>query len=920
MLLKKLTKISSKKIGLLNIRGLALDSRKTKKGYLFFAIKGSKFNGEKYIQEAIKKKSAAIICSKNSTIKSHIIPVIKTNNVRQELAEICKKFYKNKPKNIIAVTGTNGKTSVADFFHQILSINKIPVASIGTLGIKKNKNIKQSNLTSPDIISLHKELSNLKKSKINNVIIEASSHGLAQERLSGIDFKAGIFTNLSHDHLDYHKSMKNYFNAKMILFTKLLKINRYIITDSSIKEFLKIKKVAKKNKLKILTINKLLSKKNFSSNLVGSFQIKNLLMSSTAAQLCGIPKNKIFSAIKFINSVNGRLQLIKIFPNKTKIYIDYAHTPDALKAALKALKDYYKKNITLIFGCGGERDVEKRPLMAKIAMKYSNKIYITDDNPRNENAKKIRKKIIQHVGPNYIEIGNRSNAINHAIKKSNANEIILVAGKGHENLQDYGNKLINISDKKIIRAAKVKKIKSNTLQSEENLNAKLMNKALDINKNYRFKGISINSRDIKKGNLFVAIKGKYKNGNNYISQAIKNGANYCITSEKNDGKKIIKLNRNINFLNKFANLKRQISNATFIAVTGSMGKTSVKTLLGNLLRLYENTFYSSKSFNNHYGVPLSLSNLEQRHKYGVFEIGMSKKGEIDYLSKLVRPDIAIITNIGEAHIENFKNLTEIANAKSEIIENIKKGGVLVLNRDDKFFNFFFKLAKKKNLKIISFGLSKKSDICLISSKKFNGKLDVKIKIYNQTICLKDIKINISSILSSLCVLKYLNLDLSKIKSFISTVKPLDGRGQVHRIKRFKTKFNLIDESYNANPTSVKNAIINFSNKKIKNSKKYLLLGDMLELGSQSTLYHKNLSRVINSSDINKVFVYGEKILHTYKKIKKKKQGNILKNFNDFDDIFSKLIKKNDYLMIKGSNATGLNNLTKKVIKGIKNVI
>ena len=250
MLLKKLIKNCPSKLSNIEVKGLSSDTRNLKKGDLFFALKGSENNGEKFINLALKKGACAIVSTKKVNGNPKII---KTNNVRDLLGIICSRFYASKPKNIIAVTGTNGKSSVADFFHQILTLNGLSVATIGTLGIK-TKQFKKNSLTSPDTINLHKQLYSLKRKKIDNVLLEASSHGLEQGRLNGIKFKAGIFTNFSQDHLDYHKSMKNYLNAKLILFRRLLKKNGYIITDKSIPEFKKIDKIVKNKKIKKNTL------------------------------------------------------------------------------------------------------------------------------------------------------------------------------------------------------------------------------------------------------------------------------------------------------------------------------------------------------------------------------------------------------------------------------------------------------------------------------------------------------------------------------------------------------------------------------------------------------------------------------------------------------------------------------------------
>ncbi len=916
MFLEKIIKNPQKEKKKIRVKGLEINSKKIKKGYIFFAIKGQKFNGEKFINEAIKNGAIAIVCAKNCKYKNKKIPIIKTNKIRQLLSETSSNFYKSKPKNIIAVTGTNGKTSVADLFYQILSLNKVPVATIGTLGVKyKSKKIKL-NLTSPDTIKLHQILNKIKKNKIENVIIEASSHGLHQNRIDHLNLKAGIFTNFSQDHLDYHKTMQSYLNSKMILFKKIIKKGKTIISDSSIKEFSLLKKISKERNLHLIDISGIKKKLIKNKKLkLHEFQFKNLSMAIVAAQLCNLKESKIYNSLHKLKNINGRLELVKTFKNNVKVFIDFAHTPDALKKSLEALKNFYGKNISLVFGCGGDRDFKKRPLMARIASSNCKKVYVTDDNPRNESPEKIRRIISKNIkNQNCFNIGNRKKAILACIKNAEPNEIILVAGKGHEEEQIYKNKIINISDKKIVDNiyldTKNKSHKKLTFHENQKIIYEIK-KGLKVG---NFHGVAIDSRKIKKGNLFLRIKGSNYDGIKFAAKALDKGAKYIVSSIilKKFKKKFIQVNNEISFLNNFAIKKRKNTTAKILAITGSAGKTSLKNLIRELLQNFGETSYSPRSYNNHFGVPLSLSNLNSKHKFGVFEIGMSKAGEINKLSKLVRPHIGIITNIGEAHIENFKNLNGIAKAKGEIINNIEEGGSVILNRDDKFFNYLEKKAKSRNLRVISFGMNKKSNIYLI--KNFKNKKLV-IKANNQFIHLKIKNINIYNVLASLAVLIELNLDFGKVINLYNSYEPTEGRGKIYNIKRYKKNFKLIDESYNANPLSVKNAIYNFNLIKKQNFKKYLLLGDMLELGKKSDYLHKNLSKVINSSDIDKVFIKGDKTLVTFKNIIKEKRGNIFQQEEDIDFTLKNIIANNDYLMIKGSNATGLNTLSRKIIKG-----
>jgi len=944
MLLGHLLKSVSKKYQKINIRGICFDSRKVKKNYIFFAIKGTQTSGKKYINDAISKGATAIVTSKKGKYKNYQIPLILVNDVRKSLSEACSNFYKKKPTNIIAVTGTNGKSSVVNFFYQILKLHGVPVASIGTLGIFSKNYKKKISLTSPDPLLLHKNLEILAKNKINNVILEASSHGLDQKRLDNLNIKVGIFTNLSHDHLDYHKNMQAYFNSKMYLFRNLLKKNSKIITDEDNKEFKIIKKIANKKKIKKNTIgsnsgyikilnnkyqgNKQIVKIYINSKiydleipLIGLFQVKNFLMAVLAALNCGLSKNKIFSKIHKIKPVPGRLERITNINNNSNIIVDFAHTPDALEECLIALKKQFQKEIVIVFGCGGERDKKKRYVMGKIAAKYCHKIYVTDDNPRSENPKKIRKSIINGCKGLAFDIGSRENAIKTAIKELKPNEILLVAGKGHEDTQNYGKKIVNFSDKKIIQ-----KIVSKTRFSFKKNNYKnfLLGEVFNNSKlkNLNYNGVSINTKTIKKNNLFFAIRGKKMDGHKFVKEAIKKGAIKSVVSKKmkNFSKnKIIKVKNTFSSLNNLAKVTRNNSSAKIMGITGSVGKTTLKNLISFSLKNYGKVYSSPHSYNNKFGVPLSLSNLTANIDYGVFEIGMDKKGEIENLSKLVKPEIAIITNIGGAHFKNFKTLKDIAKAKAEIINNIPRGGNIILNKDSKFFSFLLGRAKKNGINITTFSLKKKSDIFLLNIKKvknyFRLKINVKNKIFPfYTKYSTDNFIN--NILACISTIFILNLDLNKMKKKFIDFKIPEGRGDIKLIKKFNKKFKFIDESYNANPLSMVSAIKNMNYyKNNKSHRKLVFLGDMLELGKKSKKLHRELSIVINKSSVDKVFVCGNHIKETFNYLLTNKKGKVFKNPNEAYDHFGKILHNNDLLMVKGSNATGLNQFSKNIKRG-----
>lgn len=944
MLLGNLLKSISKDYKKILTDGISFDSRKVKKRDVFFAIKGNQTSGMKFIDDAILKGASAIVISKKNKYKNCQIPLILVNDVRRSLSEACSNFYKKKPNKIIAVTGTNGKSSVADFFYQILNLNKVSVASIGTLGIHSRNYNKKIKLTSMDPLSLHKNLQILAKNNVSNVILEASSHGLDQKRLDNLNINIGIFTNLSHDHLDYHKNIKSYFNSKMHLFKNLLKKNSKIITDEDNKEFQIIKKIANKRRIEKITFgsnsgniiilhNKYVQNKqivtismnskifNLEIPLIGYFQVKNLLMAILAASICGLNQYRIFNQINKIKPVPGRLECVVNLNNNSNIIVDFAHTPDALEQSLIALKKQFKKEIIIVFGCGGERDKKKRIVMGKIAKKYCRKIFVTDDNPRNEDPKKIRNSIIKGCKKIAVDIGNRKTAIKTAIKEQEPNEILLVTGKGHEQTQDYGNKVINFSDKKFIKETIQKRKFSFDKNYYQNF---LLKKAFDNKsiKNVNYDGVSINTKIIKKNNLFFAIRGKNTDGHKFVKEAIKKGAAKLVVSKKTKqlpDNKIIKVKNTFSSLNRLAKVTRDNSSAQIIGITGSVGKTTLKNLISFSLRNYGKVYHSPHSYNNKFGVPLSLSNLKSNIDYGIFEIGMDKKGEIDNLSKIVKPQIAIITNVSGSHFKNFNTLQDIAKAKAEIINNILKGGNIVLNKDDKFFSFLSGIAKKNGINITSFSIKKRSNIFLMGVKKIKNYFRLKINVKNK-IFYFDSKYStnnfINNILACISTMFVLNLNLNKMKKKFVAFKIPEGRGDINLVKKFNKRFKFIDESYNANLLSMTSAInnMNYYQSK-KNHRKFVFLGDMLELGKKSKKLHKALSNVINRSDINKVFVYGKHIKETFNYLSANKKGKVFKNIKEAYDYFGKILHNNDLLMVKGSNATGLNQFSKNIKKG-----
>ncbi len=438
-----------------DISGIASDSRQVQKGFLFAALKGTSFDGNAYIPEAAAKGAAAVLTDDFSVAdKCPGVVFLLSDNPHRDFAKIAAAFYARQPEHIAAVTGTNGKTSIADFVRQILTSAGLKAASLGTLGLIKNNEEPQYAMTTPDPLTIHRDLSQLASEGYHYMIMEASSHGICQYRIGGVKLQAAGFTNLTRDHLDYHKTMENYFEAKKLLFTDMLMPGGSAVLNADIDVFPVLEKACLETGKKPVTyghngreiqlyravplphgqkLDLRYYGREISLNipLAGEFQAMNVLCAlGLAAELTGRP----FEIVKYaekIHGAKGRLEFIGQTDSGAAVYVDYAHTPDAIENVLRAMRPHTSGKLQVLFGCGGDRDKGKRPQMGRIAAELADVVYVTDDNPRSEDAAVIRDEIMAAC-PGGINIGNRAEAIKTAMAKLDSGDVLIVAGKGHE--------------------------------------------------------------------------------------------------------------------------------------------------------------------------------------------------------------------------------------------------------------------------------------------------------------------------------------------------------------------------------------------------------------------------------------------------------------------------------------------------------
>ncbi|MBV9556955.1 MAG: UDP-N-acetylmuramoyl-L-alanyl-D-glutamate--2,6-diaminopimelate ligase, partial [Pseudolabrys sp.] len=399
---------------------------------------------------------------------------IRVKNVRRALALAAARFYPRQPATIAAVTGTSGKTSVAAFTRQIWMSLGDQAASVGTVGVVSPKGEVYGSLTTPDPIDLHKTLDQLATEGVTHLALEASSHGLDQHRLDGVRVAAGAFTNLSRDHLDYHPDLDSYLAAKLRLFEALVIRGGTAVVSADNDYAMRVVDAAKTRGLNVMTVGQHGDSIKITGNtvegftqairlshqgktyavklpLVGAFQVENAVVSAGLAIATGGDPARVFAALEKLSGAKGRLEMVGD-KNGAPIFVDYAHKPDALSKALEALRPYAKSRLIVVFGCGGDRDKGKRPLMGQIAVEKADKVIVTDDNPRSENPATIRAEILA-AAPGATEIGDRAQAIRAGIADLKAGDVLLIAGKGHETGQIIGSKVLDFSDHDEVAAA-----------------------------------------------------------------------------------------------------------------------------------------------------------------------------------------------------------------------------------------------------------------------------------------------------------------------------------------------------------------------------------------------------------------------------------------------------------------------------------
>ncbi len=462
------------------ITGISADSRTVAPGFVFVAMPGARTDGGRFIAEAVARGAVAVVARPEAEVPAGLNAVLlKVPNPRRALALMASRFYPAQPDVVAAVTGTSGKTSVAEFTRQIFAANGRHAASLGTIGVVKPGGAVYGSLTTPDPVSLHQTIDELAREGVTHLAFEASSHGLDQHRLDGVRLTAGAFTNLGRDHMDYHATVEDYLDAKLRLFRDLLHPGQPAVVNMDGAYADEVADVVRARGLELIAVGTRgsalrlegVTRDGFGQQLsvriargatgvrlplVGAYQVENALVAAGLAIAAGIAAEDALAAVETLTGVPGRLDIVGESRGGL-VVVDYAHKPEALAAALAGVRPFVTGRLICVFGCGGDRDRGKRPLMGAIAVDKSDVVIVTDDNPRSEVPAAIRAEILAGARlPGRTEpreIGDRAEAIATAVAMAGPGDVVLIAGKGHETGQIVGDKVLAFSDHDVARAA-----------------------------------------------------------------------------------------------------------------------------------------------------------------------------------------------------------------------------------------------------------------------------------------------------------------------------------------------------------------------------------------------------------------------------------------------------------------------------------
>jgi murE/murF fusion protein len=860
---------------------LHLDSRQIQTGDVFVACPGLQGDGRNYIADALSRGAAAVLFAVDdpTAVNLPVLSVLCLGvlDLKARLGALGDAWYDSPSAKlkIVAITGTNGKTSCAQWLAQALTTLGHAAGVIGTLGVTQpNGQLKTGQLTTPDVLSMHRTLAQLQSLGTQYVVLEASSIGLAQRRLSEVKIDIAVFTNLSHDHLDFHGDMVAYESAKRSLMSHpglsqaVLNIDDPVGANWAENISVPVRTVSlTANSLATVSARELSygaegtyfslvtpeASAGVSSRVLGEHNVSNLLCVAATLMAFDIPFKQVADVLARLEPVDGRLQhVVAHFAGLVApmVVVDYAHTPDALSRALASLAPVARARggvVWCVFGCGGNRDNAKRPLMAVAAQEGSAHCIVTSDNPRDEAPETIIEQIIagfpKGAEPFLVE-KNRAQAILSSILSAHVNDVVLIAGKGHELYQEIAGKRETFDDRQWAQAAF------------------LLRQQVEF---------QTDSRKLVPGEVFIALKGERFDGHAYLSQVQSSGASAAIVEQVSPEISLaqIALGDTRQALMQLGFAWRRRFAIPVIAVTGSNGKTTTKEMISAILARWhgeDHRLATQGNLNNELGVPLTLLRLREAHRAAVIELGMNHPGEIAVLAHATAPTVALVNNAQREHQEFMESVAAVAHENATVFQALQSDGLAVFPADDEFTPLWANMAAGKqhmcfavqspdspnaaaHEQPISVPAAVVASQVMVQASGAEFILHTQDKAQRLSLPVPGVH-NVHNALAAAACCLAAGAPLSAIYDGLSNFTAVKGRMQTHHLAGGVT---LIDDTYNANPDSVRAAIDVLA---VLSEPTILVLGDMGEVGDNGPAMHAEVGQYAKTRGVGHLVTLG----------------------------------------------------------------
>jgi murE/murF fusion protein len=858
------------------VRAVRADSREVQPGDVFVAVRGIRSDGHSHVAAAVERGAAAVVVEREVDVK---VPQVIVPSGAVALGHLVARSLGDPAAamTLVGVTGTNGKTTTTYLVEAILTAAGHRPGVIGTVSYRWGGTEVAAPYTTPTPHVLHETFAKMRDAGCTHVVMEVSSAALVMDRLAGVRFAVGAFSNLTQDHLDVHGTMAAYRDAKRRLFADHLTAQGAAVVniddpygagmaEGVARTFAvsvdgaagaQVRAVTYSSTIKGITARFATPRGELAVEakpLIGHYNVANVALAVGIAEALAIPHDAIARGIAGLPGVPGRVERVAAaLGADLDVFVDYAHTPDALRNVLSALRPLTARRLICVFGCGGDRDPTKRPVMGAAVAELADLAIVTSDNPRTEDPRAIVDQILPGVPHPFAVDVDRRAAIRAAIAEATPGDVVVIAGKGHEDYQIVASTKHHFDDREEAAGALTYRWRRSLAALAGDCDGELRPAGADV----AVTRVTIDSRSCAPGALYVAIRGHNHDGHAFCAAARDAGAVAFVVDHDVGMSPAIVVRDTRIAIGKLAAVHRAAWGGRLVAITGSSGKTTTKELARAALAVAATTHAGDGSLNNETGVPLTLLGLRAFHRYGIVEMGMRGPAQIEYLSQLASPDVAVVVNAGTAHIELLGTTDAIVRAKAEIWIGLRDGGTVVRPAEDERLAVLARFHAPK-ARVVTFGDVDHADVRLAGYRPSPGTAgsDLQLDVFGER---RELHIPLAGrhaaidATAALAAAHAAGASIDEALAGLSRARPLAMRGEIADI----AGRHVIIDCYNANPASMTAALRMLAERAVgADGARVAVLGDMLELGRSAAAEHATIGALARELGV-RVFALGD---------------------------------------------------------------